>query len=116
MAPEAIDAFPSVTIEEAIARVSSGQRIVDVREQEEWDAVHSPDAQLLPMSELQGRLDELPQGEEFLVICHAGGRSARVTATLVDAGYDAVNVEGGMSAWEAVGGAVAAGASGDQRG
>jgi rhodanese-related sulfurtransferase len=116
MAPATNDAFPSVTIEEAIARVSAGQRLVDVREQGEWDAVHSPRAQLLPMSELQDRLEELPRGEEFLVVCHAGSRSARVTAALIEAGFDAVNVEGGMSAWEAVGGDIVAGAPGEQRG
>jgi rhodanese-related sulfurtransferase len=116
MAPETPDAFPSVTIEDAIARVSAGQRLVDVREQGEWDTVHAPTAQFLPMSELQERLDELPRGEEFLVVCHAGARSARVTAALLEAGFRAVNVEGGMSAWGVAGGGIVAGTPGEQRG
>jgi rhodanese-related sulfurtransferase len=48
---------------------------------------------------LADRLDELPRDETLLVICRSGGRSAVATETLVDAGFDAVNVTGGMLAW-----------------
>jgi len=37
------------------------------------------------------------------VICQAGGRSLRAVEALDAAGYDVVNVEGGMSAWTAQG-------------
>jgi rhodanese-related sulfurtransferase len=107
--------LPFVTIEEAIARVTTGARIIDVRERSEWDDLHAPQAELLPMSTIGDRLDELSSEEQVLIICHSGGRSARVTASLIHAGYDAVNVEGGMLAWRAAGGAVVAGASGEQR-
>jgi rhodanese-related sulfurtransferase len=45
----------------------------------------------------------LPQGRLIACICHVGGRSAVVTEALVGAGFDAVNVAGGMDAWEAAG-------------
>jgi rhodanese-related sulfurtransferase len=55
------------------------------------------------MSELAGRLGELPQDDNVFVICRSGGRSARVTAYLNANGWDAVNVDGGMRTWAATG-------------
>ncbi|GAB2971453.1 rhodanese-like domain-containing protein [Frigoribacterium salinisoli] len=95
-APEGRDA---VTAAEAIELVRGGVPLVDVREQDEWDAGHAPQAQLLPLSELGSRVDEVPTSGEVLVVCHAGVRSARATAALRRAGLRAVNVEGGMLAW-----------------
>ena len=95
-APEGRDA---VTAAEAVELVRSGVPLVDVREQDEWDAGHAPQAQLLPLSELGSRVGEVPTSGEVLVVCHAGVRSARATAALRRAGLRAVNVEGGMLAW-----------------
>jgi len=54
------------------------------------------------MSTLPEHLDELPEGTVY-VLCHSGGRSAKVTAYLEQQGYDAVNVSGGITAWQAAG-------------
>lgn len=89
----------AVTAADAITEVSKGAYLLDVREQHEWDAGHAPDAHLLPMSQLNERIAEVPQDHEVLVVCHLGGRSAQVTAALRNAGYDAVDVLGGMVAW-----------------
>jgi rhodanese-related sulfurtransferase len=97
--------FREVSPEEAIALVASGTALVDVREQGEWDAGHAPTATLAPMSRIDELVDDLPEGE-FLVICHSGMRSQRVTEYLLGQGRDAVNVSGGMVAWQAAGGAV----------
>jgi rhodanese-related sulfurtransferase len=56
------------------------------------------------MSQLESRLFELPQEATLLVICRSGQRSLRVATALVDAGYDAVNVLGGMLEWQQAGG------------
>lgn len=96
--------IPEVDVAAAIAAIEQGAVLVDVREQAEWDAAHAPTAILLPMSELGDRLDEVSDGE-FLVICHSGGRSARVVEALIARGYDATNVAGGMLAWQSAGGA-----------
>jgi rhodanese-related sulfurtransferase len=77
-----------------------------VREPYEWESVHAPTAVLLPMRALSERAGELPQDGRILVICHSGARSAAVTDALVAAGYPAVNVSGGMVAWDAAGGPV----------
>jgi len=105
------DDFPEVTAEEAIAEVSTGTILIDVREQEEWDAGHAPDARLVPLSQLQERVAELPEDTRLLVVCHSGMRSMRATAFLRAEGIDAVNVVGGMVAWAAAGGALSANAT-----
>jgi rhodanese-related sulfurtransferase len=103
--------LPEVAPEEAIALVADGTLLVDVREQDEWDAGHAPDARLVPLSQLQERVAELPDDTRFLVVCHSGMRSMRATAFLRSEGLDAVNVTGGMVAWAAAGGALTANAA-----
>ncbi|HEY6425245.1 MAG TPA: rhodanese-like domain-containing protein [Pseudonocardiaceae bacterium] len=80
--------------------------LLDVRENDEWMAGHAPGAVHVPMAQVPQRLDELatsfPDGP-VPVVCRSGGRSARVTAYLAKAGWDAVNVDGGMRAWAAAG-------------
>lgn len=79
-----------------------GATLVDVREPDEVAVVRVDGAVTLPMSTLQEHLDELPEGPLY-IMCHAGGRSARVTQLLEAQGYDVTNVEGGITQWEAEG-------------
>ena len=90
----------SITPQEFFAL--DGAALIDVREPNELAEVRTEIAQPLPMSTLQDHLDELPDGPIY-VLCHSGGRSARVTQFLEQQGYDAVNVEGGILEWEAAG-------------
>lgn len=76
--------------------------LLDVREDDEWTAGHAPHAVHVPMSRLVARIDEVPDAP-VAVICKAGGRSAQVTAYLLQQGRDATNVTGGMLAWAAEG-------------
>jgi rhodanese-related sulfurtransferase len=55
------------------------------------------------MRQLSTSADRLPWQGTIACICHVGSRSAVVAEALVGAGYDAVNVAGGMDAWEAAG-------------
>lgn len=94
----------SVDVREAARRVELGSAVLlDVRESDEWDAGHAPAARHLPMSELAGRLDEVPRDRPLLAVCRSGSRSDRVAAALSRAGYEAENVDGGMRAWVAAG-------------
>lgn len=77
--------------------------LLDVREADEWAAGHAPTAQHIPMSELTARLGELPDADPLYVICRSGGRSARVVAYLTQQGHSAINVDGGMQAWQLAG-------------
>ena len=75
---------------------------MDCREQNEWDYVSIEGAELLPMSEIQGRIDELEsQKERHIVIhCHHGGRSLQVAQWLRQQGFaQAQSMAGGIDVW-----------------
>ncbi|MGH3754312.1 MAG: rhodanese-like domain-containing protein [Pseudonocardiaceae bacterium] len=80
--------------------------LLDVREDDEWVAGHAPGAVHVPMGQVPQRLAELATAfpdRPVHVVCRSGGRSAQVTAYLTQAGWDAVNIDGGMRAWAAAG-------------
>jgi rhodanese-related sulfurtransferase len=96
------DAVPSIEA----AKLPDDAPLLDVREPYEWEAGHAPNAVHVPMGELGARLADLPEvgeGEQLYVVCRGGGRSARATAALGQAGFPAVNVTGGMTAWALAG-------------
>lgn len=95
----AAEATPTVDVLEARRRLDEGAVLLDVREPAEWEAGHAPAARWIPMGELGVRHTELPAGATVVVICRSGNRSGTVTQALVQAGYDAHNVAGGMQAW-----------------
>lgn len=94
---------PAVDPEEARHRLETGALLLDVRESDEWDTGHAPEATWIPMGDLAARDHELAGDRPIVVVCRSGGRSARVTSALLQAGYDATNLAGGMQAWAAAG-------------
>ena len=92
---------PGVSVQEAHRLRDDGQAMVlDVRDQEEWDAGHIPDALWVPMQEVEARRDELPTARRIITVCRSGKRSGKVAAQLREQGYEADNIEGGMQAWD----------------
>ena len=78
--------------------------ILDVREQDEWDAGHIPGALFIPMSEIQARLSEVPTDKTVIVQCRSGNRSSQVTDYLQQQGFTNIrNMAGGLNAWQAAG-------------
>ncbi|MDO8542922.1 MAG: molybdopterin-synthase adenylyltransferase MoeB [Opitutaceae bacterium] len=74
--------------------------LVDVREPYELDICRIEGAEHIPMRQIPERLDALPRDKHLLILCHAGGRSRRVTEFLRARGFTAVsNVAGGIDAW-----------------
>lgn len=93
-----------IAVTDLAARVTQGTAtIVDVREPDEWQSEHIEGAVHIPMSQFMEREGELPDADELHIMCHAGGRSARVAQYLAQKGIDAVNVEGGIVAWQQAG-------------
>ncbi len=74
--------------------------IIDVREQDEYDAGHIPNVPLYPLSEFPQVTEKLAQDNVYHVICRSGGRSVTACDHLESNGYKVVNVEGGMLAWD----------------
>jgi rhodanese-related sulfurtransferase len=75
-------------------------QLVDVREQDEWDAGHIERARHVPMGELGARLGEIDRMRPLVAVCRSGARSGRVAKALQQRGFDAHNLDGGMQAWE----------------
>ncbi len=97
----------SVTPNEA-ATMFSGKKavIVDVRENDEWNAGHIEGAIHIPLAQVETRLSELAQYKDSPVIlqCRSGKRSAKATTTLINAGFtQAYNLTGGILAWGGAG-------------
>lgn len=89
-----------IDVEDLAARLERGDGVlIDVRRPDEWEEARIDGAALITLDGLPDRLDELPTDQTLLVICRSGGRSAVATEALLGAGFDAVNVTGGMLAW-----------------
>ena len=74
--------------------------LVDVREVDEFETLHLEGVQNLPLSQLADIYDQLDKDLLYYVICKSGMRSARACQFLAEKGYDVINVEGGMTAFE----------------
>ena len=74
--------------------------LVDVREIEEFEALHLEGAHNLPLSQLTDTYDQLDKELLHYVICKSGMRSARACQFLAEQGYEVINVQGGMTAFE----------------
>ncbi|MFI2511735.1 rhodanese-like domain-containing protein [Streptomyces sp. NPDC018972] len=97
-----------VTVDEARGRTSGDQPeavLLDVREKPEWTAGHAPGAVHVPLTRLAAgaALPTEAQGRRLVVICRSGHRSQRAAELLAGRGAQAVDVEGGMSAWAVAG-------------
>jgi|SRR5579863_1345589 len=77
--------------------------LVDVREITEFAAGHVPGAVNRPLSSFDPT--ELPKDKPVVLMCQAGGRSAKALAKAVAAGRtDVVHYPGGMTGWRSEGG------------
>lgn len=79
---------------------NSSLSVLDVREVDEFESLHLEGAQNLPLSQLADTYDQLDKDLLHYVICKSGMRSARACQFLAEQGYDVINVQGGMTAFE----------------
>lgn len=85
-----------------VARHMNELFVLDVRSPGEFegDLGHLQGAHLLPLDQLQERLDEVPRDTPVVAVCQSGKRSARAVEILMKAGYPQVaNVAGGLIQW-----------------
>ena len=73
--------------------------LLDVRENEEIAIAKIQSSTHIPMGQIVDRIDEIDKNKPVIVMCHSGGRSARVCVYLVNNGYDATNLAGGINSW-----------------
>lgn len=102
--PTATVSPAAISPAEAYVKFQQGVFFLDVRTQPEWDQFHIKGSTLIPLEELQARLNELPKGREIVVVCLTGQRSQRGAAILQQAGFPQVSyVSGGYQAWMTAG-------------
>jgi rhodanese-related sulfurtransferase len=94
---------PEVGPAVAAEQLAAGAVALDVREEEEWEAGRIEGALHIPMGELAQRQAEIPGDRPIVTVCRSGARSAAVAQALIQAGYEAVNLAGGMEAWRDAG-------------
>lgn len=97
------DSVPQTDVPGLPADLGSAATLLDVREDDEWQRGHAPGAQHIPMGDVPARIHEIDVDKPLYVICHAGGRSLRVSQYLQRNGYEPINVDGGMLAWTGAG-------------
>jgi rhodanese-related sulfurtransferase len=84
--------------------------VLDVREPYEWRQVRMPGALHIPMNSVPDQLERLPKERPVVVICAHGNRSYGVAAWLMEQGYHAASLRGGITQWARHGGHIEQGA------
>ena len=93
-----------ISVEQAHQLYQDGVFILDVREQDEWDAGHIPGAKLIPLGSLAMGSGEVPHLEPVVIVCRSGNRSAQARDVLKSIGFVHVtSMAGGMNEWAAAG-------------
>jgi phage shock protein E len=92
---------PSISSAELNDKLKAPKRplVLDVRRPDEFRTGHIIGAKLIPLHELGRRMNELPKDREIVCICASGNRSRSATKMLIRAGYNALNMKGGMGSW-----------------
>jgi len=82
-------------------KLKDGKRplVLDVRQPEEYRSGHIPGAKLIPLGELSRRVKELSRDKEIVCVCASGNRSSSAVRILSNAGFNAINMKGGMFSW-----------------
>lgn len=88
---------------EDLRKAQPEHHLLDVREDDEWQAGHIEGAQHIPLGALGDRVGELPTGRRIVAVCRSGSRSAAAVRGLKQLGYDALNLDGGVTAWSRAG-------------
>ena len=93
-----------MSVEEAADKVHGDNvAFIDVRSPGEYAMGHALGAKNIPLQEIVSRGDELSQYDTVYLICQSGGRSGQAAMYLAMEGVHAVNIQGGMNAWQAAG-------------
>ena len=95
--------YVNITAEEAkkIMDTEEGYVILDVREQDEYDAGHIPGAILIPYTQIEAKANEMLTDKDqlILVYCRSGRRSKIAAEALAELGYTNIKEFGGILDW-----------------
>lgn len=91
-----------VTCDQLNIRLAQHERllVLDVRTADEYNDAHLAGSMLIPLDQLALRLADLPHDRPIVALCRSGNRSGVATTLLQRAGFDAVNLAGGILQWQ----------------
>ncbi|UPL16110.1 rhodanese-like domain-containing protein [Microbacterium galbinum] len=98
-----------MTSEEAQRLIAEGALVIDVRRVQDWRRAHIPGSIHIPLGELEGRADELPDDRMLLTFCTGGLLSSGAANLLAELGFEATNMARGLIDWRAAGGELVSG-------
>jgi rhodanese-related sulfurtransferase len=78
---------------------SGEAELIDVRRDYEHDAGHIAGSRHIEVNELTAEADSIPKDRTVIFYCRGGSRSGMAAEAFREAGFDAHNMEGGLSAW-----------------
>jgi rhodanese-related sulfurtransferase len=83
-----------------ILEVDENIRLIDVREEWEYQKAKIENSELMPLSSFNTNLNNLSKDDNLIIYCHHGVRSLRVCNYLEKLGFkNLINLEGGIDAW-----------------
>jgi len=88
-----------ITPEQAEALVRDGAQLIDVREDEEWEAGRIDGARHIVLGEVASQAPTIDQERPVVFYCRVGARSAMAADAFRRGGYDAYSLAGGLEAW-----------------
>jgi rhodanese-related sulfurtransferase len=93
-----------LSLEEAYKEYQADAYFLDIRSEEEWEAYHIPNTNLIPLNVLPQHLEEIPQDEIVIIVCRSGNRSQQGRDYLIESGYTNVfSMAGGLESWMEMG-------------
>ena len=95
--------IPTISPEEAREYLNdSNYQFIDVRTDSEYDSGHIPNSIHIPLHEIQDRMSEIDslKNKNIIAYCRSGARSSKATKILVEAGFDVLNLSGGVLSWK----------------
>ena len=97
--------YTTIGTDEAKRMIEAGAHVIDVRQPEEWNRGHIPQAELVPLNGIYSfgkTLKELKisPDEDVIFVCAMGQRSASAAEIALVAGLNKVyNLANGMNGW-----------------
>ena len=92
---------PQIDVAQAMTMLDQRARLLDVREDDEWDAGHAPNAEHRPLGQVDP--SNYTGGDTIIVVCRSGNRSRKAAVALQGVGVNVYNLDGGMEAWSRAG-------------
>lgn len=87
---------PTITAHELMQKDLRHIELIDVRTPNEFSSGHIPQAKNVPLDRIHSYQGK---NKEVYVICQSGMRSKQAVTILNKKGYQATNIQGGMSQW-----------------